>query len=137
MSPGQKLRDSLNMLRFILPQPSGQKCGCCRRDIGPLCMVARSGAARQKGLVATSGPLILGSSSTTRRQSSWRWRAFIAVFLAVIGLAAYFEAYLVVIGLAVGDGDPGECDGRDATAAAAGDADCSGEPAASRAADEL
>ena len=100
-------------------------------------MVARSGAARQKGLVATSGPLILGSSTSARRQSPWKWRVYITVGLAVIGLAAYFEAYLVVIGLVVGDGNSGGSGDCDATAAATGDADCSGKSAAARPVDDL
>ena len=101
-------------------------------------MVARGpGAAKRKGLAALSRPLCLGSSPSTRRRSSGTWRVYTTVIVAVLGLAAYFEAYLVVIGLAVGDGDPGDRDGRDATAAATGGADCNGESATPRAADEL
>ena len=100
-------------------------------------MVARPGVAKRKGLAAISSPLCLGSSPSTRRQSSWRWTAFITVSLAVVGLAAYFEAYLVVIGLVVGDGNSGGSGDCDATAAATGDADCSGKSAASRPVDDL
>lgn len=59
------------------------------------------------------------------------------MIVATLGLALFTDFYLAVIGLIAGDGEPGECDGRGATAAAAGDADCSGKPATSRQVDDL